>query len=111
MKDYLKKLEEIYKKLNIRKVSYEPSGIEPFRDWVIILLSFVGLVFFIAVSAFYFYTKVDKGELFRVDGAGEENEVKINMTLLKKVVGDISSREQNTIIIRQSNENLSDPSF
>lgn len=111
MKDILNQIKSLYKKLNVRKVSYEVSGIMPSRDWFIILISSQVIILILAVASVFFYYKVDRGEIFKVEDLTAEGETKINMTVLDALIKEINTKEQNTTIVRQRGEIPSDPSI
>ncbi len=95
MKPFVLKIKTVFSKLSSREVSYDKKTIRPGKDWKIIIVTFQVSVIILGVFAFYFYTKINAGELFLVDSSVTDNQIKINETLLRKVSSDLVSRENN----------------
>lgn len=109
MKNYLEKAKEYLKKFS-KSEDYRYHGINPTRDWIIILISSQVIVTCLALVAIFLYIKIDAGNIFTVESKISENEAKINMNLLQKVVADINQREQDMILIKQNSNIPNDPS-
>ena len=93
MKDYLQKIKSWYEAMKTKNVSYEKKSLQPVRDWKIMLTVTFIILCFLAVLSFYFYLKVDSGEMFAISKDRISKDTEINTTLLKKIVGEINSRE------------------
>ncbi|MFZ2522057.1 MAG: hypothetical protein WAZ44_02045 [Minisyncoccia bacterium] len=111
MKNYFEQIKNIYTKRRQLKISYEYRGINPSKDWFILLVASQILVLVSALMAIYLYTQIDSGKIFIVESDGKESEVTINMNLLEKIVGDINQKEQDTLQTLQVNQNITDPSI
>ncbi len=93
MSNLLQKIKSLFGKLKNKKVSYDRGGINPNRQWKIILSTTFIILCFLALIAFYFYSQIDKGNLFTVTSDSAQSEIKIDGSLLKKTVDDINARQ------------------
>lgn len=111
MKDIIEKIKVWYQNISTKKISFERKGIRPKKHWMIIVFStlFITLVL-IGVSS-YFYIKVDNGTLFSVPEREEISEIKVNNTLLDKIVNDFDKRERNLAEIRSDKTAPPNPSL
>ena len=112
MKNYLQKIKLQLGKLKSPKISYDRGGVNPTRDWRILLsITFIILCLLVLV-AFYFYRQVEQRSLFSVATDSDQSEIKINTTLLKKTVDDINARQMMNYNIRNGVVSVpSDPSI
>ena len=111
MSRLFQKIKGLYGKINIRHVSYERGGMRPKRDWNI-LLSLASIVLLILIfSSSYLYKGISKGSLFMVTKNNVDREVRINSSLLQKVVGDIKLREESFKNTKQNKGIPADPSL
>lgn len=110
MNDLLQKIKPLYEKLGMGKVSYERKGIHPSKDWRIMLTTTFVVICFLAFFAFYFYLKIDKGEIFVVTREGAGKDAEISEILLKKVVLEIKNKEEFLRKLKEGNLVPSDPS-
>ena len=93
MKDFFQKI-KTWGHLSIKKeVSYKKEGVSPVHDWNIILVS----VFFSLISiggiSLYFYNQIKNGSLFTVSSVSKDNTVKIDETLLNKIIEKINTKQ------------------
>jgi hypothetical protein len=109
MKNILENIKKIRSKIQKSGQTYTKKEINPNRDWLLILLGSQIIVILVAVLSVYLYIRVDRGDIFTENSTGEENEVKINMTILDKVVNDASNRVDEFSKILKS-ESPPDPS-
>lgn len=111
MQNLENKIKSWYRDIKEPKISFEKKGINPTKDWnkIIFLVFFVICV--LGGLAFYFYTEVDKGTFFTVPEEELSNEVKINNTLLKKIIDDVNARENTLIEIRSGKKTPANPSI
>ncbi len=92
MKKILEKLKPYLEKMKMGN-SYRKEGIWPERDWKIILsVTFIAVILVGGLSV-YFYLEIDQGNLFQVESAGMNQELKIDAGLLTKTIGEINSRQ------------------
>ena len=61
-------------------------GISPEADWKIILISTIILTVLVIALNVLIFIKIDKGEIFVADKAGEEREKALDISLLRKTV-------------------------
>jgi hypothetical protein len=112
MKETFTKLNLWWSKLKIAEINYEKKGIRPLKDWQRILTVTFFLLVILVIFSFYFYVEVDKGKFFTIPLGGDtKNEVKINNSLLDKVVSDINQRKSDFSQIKQNPIIPSDPSI
>ena len=112
MKDYLQKIKSIVGGLKKEKTSYERGGINPGRDWRILLSITFVILCILAILAVYFYIQIDRGRLFVVPEDSIEDKTKINMILLEKIVGEVKAREARSADIKEGRMAVpSDPSM
>ena len=111
MEKYIQKIKLIGKKLFKGGLSYKKSGINPARDWNVLLI--VTFIVFVAVSiiSFDLYTKVEKGTLFSIIQKSEDSTVKINQKLLSKVVEKIDAKQAIFNEIQRNGRTVFDPSI
>lgn len=95
MSDYLNKIKDWFSKFSKPKTVYSRDGVEPKKDWGIILTTTTFILVILALVAAYFYIQVDRGNLFSISSEDVENEAKINKNLLNKTVQDINQRKSN----------------
>ncbi len=95
MSEYLNKIKDWFSKFSKPKTVYSKGGVEPKKDWGIILTTMFFILVILALVAVYFYIQVDRGNLFSVSSEDVENEAKINKNLLDKTVHDINQRKSN----------------
>ena len=111
MSQFKQKIKFWKDKIRTTKISYGKGDIQPTRDWrVTITLSFAVLVFG-GFASFYFYNKIERGELFVVNKNSVVKEVKIDDILLKKTIDDINNRETLSLQIGKSKPIPLDPSI
>ena len=94
MSQLFQKIKALYAKIRMKKKSYKIYGIRPAHDWRIFLVSTQIIVLILTIVAIYFYTQINQGKLFIVKGSKVKKEIKIDETLLKRVVKDIELRKQ-----------------
>jgi hypothetical protein len=94
MNDSFKKIKDWYQNLTTKKISFERTGIKPARDWNIIIFVSLFVLFICGGVAFYFYVKVENGTFFDVSTSEELKEVKINNSVLNKLITDINNRQR-----------------
>ncbi len=111
MNDLQIKIENWYKKLTAKKISYTRNEVRPTHDWEIIMTITFVIVIFIVIFGFYSYAKISSGKLFTATGDSSVNEVKINTDLLNKTIGDLRAREENLIKIKSGAKVPADPSL
>lgn len=111
MEDYINKAKVWLSSMKNKESSYEKEGIRPKRDWEIILSGATFALFIMALVAGYFYTQVNKGNLFQVASGDTENEIKINKTLLDKTINDINDRQKSFDAAKQGSNIPPDPSL
>ncbi len=109
MSDLLKKIKDKYNKIRKGHTSYTKAGIRPTHDWAVMLIATSLTVCLLIILAICFYVLVDQGKLFVVTVDDSQKEVKINTTLLDKVVGDINTREANLLKANQNQLSQPDP--
>lgn len=80
--------------MSTTKVSFEKKGIKPSKDWNMVLFVYFVVLILLAGISSYFYMKVEDGTFFSVEEQEFKSGIKINGTMLKKVVDDINSREK-----------------
>ena len=106
----LQKIKVLYGKIHVTRISYERRGMRPNHDWNVFLVMSSVILLVITFFAFYFYTQVNQGNLFIVAENNSGKEVKINNSLLQKIVDEIKSREKSLQSIKQ-NKIPPDPSL
>lgn len=92
MKDIIYKIKKIKSLFKNNNVSYEQTGVNPGRDWTMILILANLIVLVSAGYSYYLYYKIDTDQFVSVDLISKEAETKINTDLLTKVVNDINNR-------------------
>ena len=103
MNDILKKILLFYKKFVGRNEVQKRSGINPVRDWFIILvISFVVFCFF-AFFCYYFYSQIKQDKLFITTKTNEIKDLKISPDFLKKAIDDINLRRDTTEKLKNNN--------
>lgn len=111
MSDLFKKIKSWFDKIKVREYSYEKGGLNPAKDWTVSLISAISVVILFAIFSVYLYLQIDANQIFNVTSNADNNEAKINMTLLDKTVSDINQREQVTSDIKQNKNIPTDPSI
>ena len=106
MQKLFQKIKVWYDKIKIAETSYGISHISPSRDWKILLITTIVLMCIITVSSFYFYIKLDNGEIFNVSSSKKDRELKIDEKSLKQAIDDINLREEN---FKEAKDNKSVP--
>ncbi len=111
MSELSTKIKSWFGNLNKSKVSFERAGVKPARDWNILIFIVFLTLLIIGGMAFYFYVEVDNGTFFDVTDSEELSEAKINDQLLKKIIDDINTRENELAEIRESKDFPPNPSL
>lgn len=111
MKNYSQIIKTWYEKMVAEQVSYEKVGLQPTKDWKIMLSTTSILLILMAVFAFYFYVKIENGEIFVVTQEDSARDIEIDTTLLKKVVDDTKERADYFSQIKLKGLTPSDPSL
>ncbi len=102
MSSLINKIKSWYKSQNKSEISYDKIGINPGKQWAVVLLVTFLVLFILAILAFYLYVEIESGNFFETENKDFLSDVKINNTLLEKVLGDISEREESLVEIRNS---------
>ena len=112
MQELLHKIKLIIEKFKSTKIYYMRGGVNPTRDWRILLfISFVVLCI-LTILAFYFYIQIKRGKLFVAMNDIIENDIKIDNVLLKKTIEDINARQVTSDNIKMGRMAIpSDPSI
>ena len=95
----------------MREVSYESHGINPTKDWLVILISAQILVILLGVFSVYLYIQIEEGKIFNVETEDVADEAKIKTTLLEKAIKDIKNKEEVTEAMRQGKGIPADPAI
>lgn len=111
MKNFLQKIKDIYSKFSIKGEINVRRGIEPSRDWSIILLISFLIFIVLIVFAYYVYNQVKNDLLFVAPKSDLIKDVKINTDLLEKIVADVDQREEETSKLKGSAVLPADPSI
>ncbi len=111
MSETFNKIKNWYQNLSSSKVSFERKGIKPTRDWNIVIFSSLIAVVIFGSLAFYFYVKVENGTFFGASSVEDLTEVKINNTILNKLISDINNRERNLSEIETNKKSPPNPSL
>jgi hypothetical protein len=111
MPELFKKIKSKFNRSQKTESTYDKGGINPKKDWFLILLSvFVALLILIAVAV-YFYLQISAGNLFRAKAGSSDNEVKINQALLDKTISETKRREEFINQIKNGESIPRDPSI
>jgi hypothetical protein len=92
MKNLIGKIKSLKLLFRKKSVSYELPGVNPGRDWILILVTSNLLVLISAIASYYLYYKIDSDQLVSIDSINKEVETKINTDLLNKIVSDLDKR-------------------
>ncbi len=111
MSDLLKKIKDWSSRLTSKKTSYVKSGIRPTHDWFVILITAQTIIVCMVIFAFYFYVKINNGELFSSIIESSPNEAQINNNLLNKTINDLNTRKENLEKIKAGGLAPIDPSL
>ncbi len=111
MSEIFNKIKNWYQNLTSAKISFERTGIKPTRDWNVVVFSAMLVLFISGGLAFYFYVKVENGTFFNEYVAEELKEVKINNSLLGKLITDINNRERKLEEIQTVKKSPANPSL
>lgn len=110
MSKIINKIKFWHKNQESEKISYENKSIRPKSDWSKILVATIVIVTIFASFSIYFYLKVDDGTYFKVENEESLVEVKINNSLLNKIVDDINTREKKLMEIKEGKDIPPNPS-
>ena len=94
MQTFLDKIKTSFKQISLKKVSYKKKSIRPGKHWRIILVTSQIIIIVLGFIAYYFYNEINNGRFFVVDNEPVESEIKINTELLKKIVSNLTSKEE-----------------
>ena len=111
MSNLFQKIKEFYKKLTIKKLSYDRDDIKPKHDWAIILIVGQTIVCIGVVISLYIFIQADSGKLFVLSKGAVSNETTINTVLFKKIVDEINLRETSLKTITEIKVIPADPSI
>jgi hypothetical protein len=111
MDQYIQKIKGAYEKIKNAQTSYAKVGIQPARDWKIILVSSFAIFCIYAMLAFVFYVQVDSGRFFTISDDSVVTEAKINDALFKKTVEEINTRSNALGTLRSNKIAPEDPSL
>lgn len=94
MQASIEKIKLSFKNLLSKKVSYKKKSIRPGKHWRILLLMTQVFVVLLGLLSFYYYNEINNGRLYVVEDEVLGGDVKINTELLKKVVDEMTSKEE-----------------
>ena len=89
---------------------YARHGIQPMRDWRIILICFFIVLSLSALSSFYLYGRVMHGNIFVLSADDSITRTRINQSLFEKSIKEIHEREQETDYLKTNTLWPHDPS-
>ncbi len=110
MKNILTDFQQKYESLR-GPVSYKKSGINPKKDWLLLLSGFAVSFVVVAVCAVFVYIKINSSTLFSVPIDNTNQQIRIDSALLSQVVNDIHARETKVNDLNQSLQIPPDPSL
>lgn len=111
MSELFKKIKSLFGKSQKTESTYDKGGINPKKDWFLILLSvFIALIILMFIAV-YFYLQVNEGNLFKAKAGSSDNEVKINQTLLDKTISETKRRDEFISRIKSGENIPKDPSI
>lgn len=99
--------------MQMKKISGISFGKNPESDWKIVFFSALTLAILTIALNVYVYIKIDKGEIFVVEGAGEGSGNTLNIEKLEETVEYYQSKAANfqRIIRQDASAPVSDPSL
>jgi hypothetical protein len=111
MSKLFKKIKSLFGKAQKTESTYDKVGINPKKDWFLILLSVFFALVILVVLAVYFYLQINAGNLFKAKVGSSDNEVKINQVLLDKTISDTKRRDDFIKQIKNGEAIPKDPSI
>jgi hypothetical protein len=93
MSEIIKKIKSYFDSFRKKDTSYKKEGINPVRDWDMMITITFFIVCLLAVFAFYFYVQVDSGNLFTTTKDSNTTTVTINQDLLSKTIENIDAKK------------------
>lgn len=94
MSNIFQKIKDVLKKIKTKSTSYAKSGVNPTKDWNVMVIITVAVFFVLGILGWYFFNQISDGKLFIIDLEKTQKEVKINSSILDSVVADIHKREE-----------------
>lgn len=94
MEKYTRVIKDFFAKIKTKKILYVKKSINPTHDWNI-FVSFSLLIFILGfIFSLYFYNQVNSGNwFFKSSNSSVDKLVKINQTLLDKIIQDINIKQ------------------
>jgi hypothetical protein len=93
MKEFLQKISSKIGKLPVKNILYVKSGIEPRKNWGMMVGLGVLAVCVIAILSYFLHSRIEKGTLFTAEPGDTHTSISINLSLLKKVVEHIHTKK------------------
>lgn len=101
-----------YKKLFSRVDNYDVSGIDPSRDWRILLITSQIIIICLISFSVYFYISTNNGNFFNNEiSEAKDSAIKIDKTSLVVLVDGINDKTSSLDLIRAGQDIPTDPSI
>ena len=111
MKNITEKIKSYFGNFLKDDTSYERGGINPERDWNIMLVFVFAVLIVFSIIAFYFYIRINNGNLFSVPESANSVSATINQDLMNKTIQKIEANKSAFDFVQQNKASTTDPSI
>jgi hypothetical protein len=91
MKISTEKIKSYFGRFGKKETSYKKEGINPTRDWNLIIVSAFGFLLLAALLSIYLYARIDSGNLFATPPQTQDGGATIDQNLLSATVQTIDA--------------------
>lgn len=111
MSEFLKKIKTKFGHIPLKEAVYVKAGIEPHKDWMILVVSGCIAISVLAVFSYSLHARVQNGTLYATTGEETLAQDSINLKLLKIAVEHMKAKQSATEEILSSATPIPDPSL